>query len=119
MLSAQGVQDDPGPHGALSLDGSNCAITVWLLGGRAGDAIGSREDFKQIAVRVVEVDTAAIVSMVDGAGVPARRISPIVKAACVDASEYLVEFGFADEFLSKARRIQENEATCVDRLEIY
>jgi major membrane immunogen (membrane-anchored lipoprotein) len=53
-----------------------------MLGGRAGDAIGSREDFKQMAVRVVEVDTAAIVSMVDGAGVPARRISPIVKAAC-------------------------------------
>ena len=46
----------------------------WLS---AAAAVGSREDLKQMAVRVLKVDPAPAVVMIDFAHFAARRIGPV------------------------------------------
>src|SRR5262249_39153249 len=60
-------------------------------------AVGARDDFQQVAARVLEVDAASAVVTVDLARLGLRRVSPVGVALLFDAGEDLVELGLAHE----------------------
>lgn len=63
----------------------------------AAAAVGSRDDLEQMPVRVLEVDPAPAIVMINFARFAARRIGPVRLPALANASEDLVKLAFADE----------------------
>src|SRR5690242_15142073 len=77
--------------------------TLRLLDGSPGDpahalwAVGLRYQFQHVAVRVLEIDAAAAVKMVDFTASLAVRVSIERAARIADARKGGVEFGITDE----------------------
>jgi hypothetical protein len=60
-------------------------------------AVGSGDDLQVVAVRVVPVDTAASIVVVDAARLLVRRVGPIGLPPHLNALEDPIELLFADE----------------------
>src|SRR5262245_48849971 len=63
----------------------------------AAAAVGPRDDFQQVAARVLEIDTAPTVVTVDLPRLGLRRIGPVSEALIFHAGEDLIELRFADQ----------------------
>ena len=84
-------QDDPGtnpPHRSAT----HAKQTEFrLLLRLCGAAVGSSDDLKHVAVRILEVDAASAIIAVDLAAALLNGVSPILDPALADAAEDLVE----------------------------
>src|ERR1700692_938444 len=67
------------------------SVLLRLIAVRVGD------DFHQMTARIVEIDAAAAVQVIDLSGFGAPRIGVIPRAQRSDAGERRVELGVADE----------------------
>ena len=90
-------QDDPGtnpPHRSAT----HAKQTEFrLLLRLCGAAVGSSDDLKHVAVRILEVDAASAIIAVDLAAALLNGVSPILDPALADAAEDLVEIVLADQ----------------------
>src|ERR1700752_1637828 len=60
-------------------------------------AVWARDQFDQVAVRVVEIDAPAAIEMIDLARPLTPEIRVVLDTAGADAGESSVEFGIADQ----------------------
>jgi hypothetical protein len=63
----------------------------------AAAAIGTRDDFEQMPIRILEVETAPTVVVVGLPRLSLAGVSPVRQVPLADAAEYLFEFGVADQ----------------------
>src|SRR5262245_42694853 len=88
----------PQPHACEGLSGYRSASSIYEYTPRSAvAAVRPRDHFEGVAVRVAEIDAAPAVVMVDLAGPPTSRISPVSEATILDAAEDGVEFSFTDQ----------------------
>src|SRR6516164_1375971 len=86
--------------------------------GAASSSLGDRavwagDQFEQVAVRVVEIDAAAAIEMIDLAGPLTAKIRVVLDAARADTGESRVEFRVADQ----ERIVLRTEALGVRKIE--
>ena len=78
-------------------------------------AVGLGNDFHQVPVRVVEIDAAAAVAMVDFAGTLTPRRRVVLDAAGADARQRRIELRLADEerevLRPKSSRVSKSSVT--------
>src|SRR5215831_14258474 len=67
-------------------------------------AVRAGDDFKQVSIRVFEIDTASAVVVIDLTQLPSPGIGPVGKLSIPNPAENLVEFGFANQERVMLRR---------------
>ena len=68
------------------------------MGGRnTAAAVRTSDDFEQVPVRIVEIDSAPIVPAVDLVALPAKWVRPIGVAARTNSRKDFVKFHFGDQ----------------------
>jgi hypothetical protein len=94
------VATDPtyGKCVSLHVGARASSIAVCSAAESAGAAyVGARNHFQLVAVGIGKVDSASTIGVIDLAGTPAHRISPMVDAPFVDSAKDSVEICLTDK----------------------
>src|SRR6516165_4960219 len=82
------------PAPSPAFEAGNGGPNSSALGGRA---VGAGDQLKQVAVRVIEIDAAATIEMIDLAGTLAAEIRVVLHPGGADARQRRIELRFANQ----------------------